>query len=93
MPAVSKAQQTAMAIAEHEPRKLYGRNKGMLSMSKEQLHDFASGSKKGKPEHVKDGSKEHHRRHMSEAIRKAHKEFVAKYRNRGEENPHNSIRV
>ena len=31
-----------MAIAEHEPDKLYDRNKGMLAMSKDQLHDFAS---------------------------------------------------
>jgi len=42
MPAVSKAQRTAMAIAEHAPGKLYGRNKGLLKMSKSQLHDFAS---------------------------------------------------
>jgi hypothetical protein len=42
MPAKSKAQQQAMAIAEHEPGKLYKRNRGMLSMSKSQLHDFAA---------------------------------------------------
>jgi hypothetical protein len=42
MPAVSKKQRIAMAIAEHEPEKLYKRNKGMLKMSHEQQHDFAS---------------------------------------------------
>lgn len=49
MPAVSKAQQTAMAIAEHNPGALYGRNKGMLGMSHKQLHDFASTKQKGLP--------------------------------------------
>jgi hypothetical protein len=51
MPAKSEKQRQAMAIAEHEPDKLYDRNKGMLSMSHDQLHDFAStknaGLKKG----------------------------------------------
>jgi len=42
MPATSKAQQIAMAIAEHEPEKLYARNAGMKDMSHKQLHDFAS---------------------------------------------------
>lgn len=42
MPAKSKAQQRAMAIAEHSPSKLYGRNKGLLKMSHQQLHDFAA---------------------------------------------------
>ena len=47
MPAESKAQRKAMAIAEHEPSKLYGRNKAMLKMSKGQLHDFAATKEKG----------------------------------------------
>jgi len=42
MPAESKAQQIAMAIAEHEPEKLYARNAGLKDMSHKQLHDFAS---------------------------------------------------
>jgi len=42
MPAVSKKQRIAMAIAEHAPEKLYGRNRGILKMSKSQLHDFAA---------------------------------------------------
>ena len=41
-PSVSVAQRAAMAIAEHHPEKLYARNKGMLKMSHEQLHDYAS---------------------------------------------------
>jgi hypothetical protein len=50
MPSVSKAQQTAMQIAEHTPGKLYSRNRGLLKMSHQQLHDFATGSEKGKLE-------------------------------------------
>lgn len=42
MPAESQKQQIAMAIAEHHPEKLHAENKGMLSMSHKQLHDFAS---------------------------------------------------
>jgi len=42
MPAVSEKQREAMAIAEHEPDKLYAKNKGLLKMTKQQLHDFAS---------------------------------------------------
>ena len=42
MPAVSAKQRIAMAIAEHHPEQLYARNRGMLSMSHQQLHDFAS---------------------------------------------------
>lgn len=49
MPATSQAQQTAMAIAEHQPSKLYKRNRGLLGMSKGQLHDFASTKRIGLP--------------------------------------------
>lgn len=42
MPAKSEKQREAMAIAEHAPNKLYGRNKSLLKMSRSQLHDFAS---------------------------------------------------
>lgn len=31
-----------MAIAEHEPSRLYKRNRGVAKMSKQQLHEFAS---------------------------------------------------
>lgn len=51
MPSVSRKQQQAMAIAEHEPDKLYARNAGLKKMSHAQLHDFAS--TKGLPKGVK----------------------------------------
>jgi hypothetical protein len=49
MPAESQKQQIAMAIAEHEPEKLNADNKGMLDMSHQQLHDFASTPRKHLP--------------------------------------------
>lgn len=49
MPAVSRAQQQAMAIAEHSPEKLHAENKGLLDMSHKQLHEFASTPRKGLP--------------------------------------------
>jgi len=53
MPAQSKARQEAMAIAEHSPGKLYAKNKGLLKMSHQQLHDFASTKRKNLPERKK----------------------------------------
>ena len=50
MPAVSRAQQEAMAIAEHDPQKLNKKNRGLLSMSHSQLHDFAATPRSGLPE-------------------------------------------
>jgi hypothetical protein len=50
MPATSKKQQEAMAIAEHEPEKLSSVNRGLLKMSHQQLHDFAATPRKGLPE-------------------------------------------
>lgn len=52
MPAKSKAQQRLIQAAEH------GANFPMAkkirqSMTHQQMHDFAVGSEKGKPEHVK----------------------------------------
>jgi hypothetical protein len=52
LPAKSKKQAIAMAIAEHEPDKLYPQNKGLLNMSKGQLHDFASTPRKGLPKYA-----------------------------------------
>ena len=49
MPAVSQAQQKAMAIAEHEPDKLYAKNRGLLKMSHSQLHDFAATKRSALP--------------------------------------------
>jgi len=62
VPSVSKAEQKAMQIAEHAPGKLYKRNRGLLKMSHEQLHDFASGPEEGKPEHVRQSGKLYRRR-------------------------------
>jgi len=39
-----------MAIAEHHPEKLKKKNRGLLKMSHEQLHDFAATPEKGLPE-------------------------------------------
>jgi hypothetical protein len=52
MPAESKAQGIAMAIAEHHPEKLNPENRGMLSMTHEQLHDFAKTPRKHLPSYV-----------------------------------------
>lgn len=49
MPAVSKKQQIAMAIAEHHPEELSEKNKGLLDMSHKQLHEFASTPRKHLP--------------------------------------------
>lgn len=49
MPAKSKAQQKAAAIAKHAPEKLYKRNEGLKGMSMKQLHEFASTRTKGLP--------------------------------------------
>lgn len=42
MPARSKKMRRAGAIAEHHPEELYARNKEMLNMSHQQLHDYAT---------------------------------------------------
>ena len=49
MPAKSKKQRRAMAIAKHKPSKLYKRNKAMLKMSKAELHKYAKTKEKGLP--------------------------------------------
>lgn len=49
MPAVSRKQRVAMAIAEHHPGQLNKANRGLLRMSHEQLHDFAATPEKGLP--------------------------------------------
>ena len=49
MPSKSKVQRRAMAIAEHAPGKLYKRNRGLLKMSKRQLHEFAVTKEKKLP--------------------------------------------
>lgn len=52
MPAKSRAQQEAMAIAEHAPGTLDRKNRGLLKMSHTQLHDFAATPRKGLPARV-----------------------------------------
>jgi hypothetical protein len=52
MPAVSKAQQIAMAIAEHHPEDLNSDNAGLKKMTHQQLHDFASTPRKHLPSYV-----------------------------------------
>lgn len=49
MPAKSKKQRRVMAIAQHHPSKLYKKNRGLLKMSKKQLHEFATTKEKGLP--------------------------------------------
>jgi hypothetical protein len=50
MPATSKKQQAVMAIAEHNPKKLYKKNRGVLKMGKKKLHDFSSTPTRTLPE-------------------------------------------
>lgn len=38
----SKKQQIVARIAEHNPSKLFAKNRGFLKMTHEQLHDFAT---------------------------------------------------
>ena len=52
MPAVSRAQQRLMQAAEHGAD-FPAANKIRQSMTHQQMHDFAVGAEKGKPEHVK----------------------------------------
>jgi hypothetical protein len=49
MPAESKAQQAAAAIAEHAPSKLYSRNRGLLKMAKPELSKFSTTKTTGLP--------------------------------------------
>lgn len=42
-----------MAIAEHHPEKLHKANRGLLEMTHQQLHDFATTSEQHLPEKKK----------------------------------------
>ena len=58
MPAVSKAQQRLTGAAEHGAQfPMAQKVRGSMTLG--QLHDFAVGSMKGKPQHVKAKSKGH----------------------------------
>ena len=52
MPSVSRSQQRLMQAAEHGANFAKAK-KIRASMTEQQMHDFASGSMKGKPAHVK----------------------------------------
>jgi hypothetical protein len=43
MPSETEKERMMMAIAEHHPEKLYKRNRGVLKMGHQKLHEFASG--------------------------------------------------
>jgi len=62
MPAKSKRQQIAMAIAKHHPSKLYKRNRAIKKMTKQQLHEYASTKRKNLPEVAKKVAKGKKRR-------------------------------
>jgi hypothetical protein len=47
------AQRKLMGLAEHHPEEVSAKNKGVLSMSKSDLHDFASTPEKGLPKRKK----------------------------------------
>ena len=57
MPSVSVKQRRAMAIAEHHPEELNPENRGLLKMTHQQLHDFASTKEKNLPESKHSGMK------------------------------------
>jgi hypothetical protein len=63
VPSESKAQQRLMQAAEHGAN-FPAAKKIRASMTHSQMHDFAAGSEKGKPEHVKPSYK------MARAARK-----------------------
>ena len=50
MPATSIKQRRLFAIAEHHPEQLHKANRGLLGLSHQALHDFASTKESGLPE-------------------------------------------
>lgn len=52
-----------MAIAEHHPSEVSAKNRGVLKMSHQQLHDFASTSEKHLPEKKEHSMKEYESKH------------------------------
>lgn len=73
MPAKSVAQQHLMQAAEHGAKFPAAENI-RASMTHEQMHDFAVGSEKGKPEHVKSKAdeKSHRMKLHGHALRHGH---------------------
>jgi len=69
MPAKSRAQQRLMAAAEHGANfPMAKKLRGSMSMS--QLHDFASGSEKGKPQHVAKANNSHPHKNLGHYLHK-----------------------
>lgn len=64
MPAKSKKQRRMMAIAEHAPEMLYKRNKDVVAMGKEKLHEFAATSEKKLPAKKKPEKKRPYRKSL-----------------------------
>jgi hypothetical protein len=56
MPAVSPKQRAVMAIAEHNPSKLYKQNRGLAKLPHQALHDFASTPDSQMPEQMENGA-------------------------------------
>ena len=52
MPATSPAQRRLMGMAEHNPSAVYSKDRGVLKLSHQQLHDFAA-TKGLKDEHIR----------------------------------------
>ena len=53
VPARSVKQRIMMAIASHHPEQLHQKNRGVLKMSDDQLHEFAATKEKGLPRKVR----------------------------------------
>ena len=53
MPATSKAQRQAAAIALHHPEQLHAKNRGMLKMSLSDLAHYAETPERKLPQHTK----------------------------------------
>jgi len=67
MPSVSKSQQRLMGAAEHGADFPLAKSL-RASMTHSQLHDFAAGSMKGKPQHVKAKSKGHPHKNLGKFL-------------------------
>jgi hypothetical protein len=56
LPSTSVAQRRLFAIAEHKPNELYKKNRGLLKLSKKQLHEFADTKEFGLPARKKESN-------------------------------------
>ena len=68
MPAKSVAQRRLMAIAEHHPSEVYNQNMGVLTMTHQQLHDFAATKEAKLPPHVHGSTKAHPSRNLGKFL-------------------------